>query len=121
MPQSEKVKKTAVYDLLRGKRGEHMRRRTDLGAKNEVGAKIARLRKEKGWTQGDLLVKLDLMGVHLSARRISELEGQQREIRGIELKALAEIFDVTIKMRMRMIDGFRCGGSRLVLSGVPAN
>lgn len=73
-----------------------MRRRTELGSQNEVGAKITRLRNEKGWTQGDLLVKLDLMGIHLSARRISELEGQQREIRGIELKALAEIFGVTI-------------------------
>lgn len=73
-----------------------MRRRTELGCQNEVGAKITRLRNEKGWTQGDLLVKLDLMGIHLSARRISELEGQQREIRGIELKALAEIFGVTI-------------------------
>lgn len=73
-----------------------MRQRSELGGENEAGANIARLRKEKGWTQGDLLVKLDLMGVHLSARRLSELEGQQREIRGIELKALAEIFGVTI-------------------------
>ena len=73
-----------------------MRQRTELGNQNEVGANIARLRNERGWTQGDLLVKLELMGIHLSARRISELEGQQREIRGIELKALAEIFGVTI-------------------------
>ncbi len=73
-----------------------MRRRTELGRQNEVGANITRLRNEKGWTQGDLLIKLDLMGIHLSARRISELEGQQREIRGIELKAMAEIFGVTI-------------------------
>lgn len=73
-----------------------MRRRTELGNQNEVGATITRLRNEKGWTQGDLLVKLELMGIHLSPRRMSELEGQQREIRGVELKALAEIFGVTI-------------------------
>lgn len=73
-----------------------MRQRTELGNQNEVGANITRLRAAKGWTQSDLLVKLDLMGIHLSARRMSELEGQQREIRGVELKALAEIFGVTI-------------------------
>lgn len=73
-----------------------MRRRTELGNQNDVGANITRLRTEKGWTQGDLLVKLDLMGIHLSARRISEIEGQRREVRGIELKAFAEIFNVTI-------------------------
>ena len=73
-----------------------MRHRIELGTQNDVGANITRLRKEKGWSQGDLLVKLELMGIHLSARRMSELEGQQREIRGIELKAFAEIFGVTI-------------------------
>ena len=73
-----------------------MRRRNEIGTQNEVGANISRLRNEKGWTQGDLLIKLDLMGIHLSARRLSELEGQQREIRGVELKALSEIFGVTI-------------------------
>lgn len=73
-----------------------MRRRIELGNQNDVGANITRLRTEKGWTQGDLLVKLDLMGIHLSARRMSEIEGQQREVRGLELKAFAEIFNVTI-------------------------
>ena len=73
-----------------------MRHRAVLGTQNEVGATITHLRKERGWTQGDLLVKLDLMGIHLSERRLSELEGQHREIRGAELKALAEIFGVTI-------------------------
>lgn len=73
-----------------------MRKRTELGNQNEVGANITRLRNEKGWTQSDLLIKLDLMGIHLSARRMSELEGQHREIRGVELKAFAEIFGVTI-------------------------
>lgn len=73
-----------------------MRHRTELGNQNDVGANITRLRCEKGWTQGDLLVKLELLGIHLSPRRMSELEGQQREIRGVELKAFAEIFGVTI-------------------------
>ena len=73
-----------------------MRRRTELGNQNDVGANITRLRKNRGWTQGDLIVKLDLLGIHVSERRMSELEGQQREIRGIELKALAEIFGVSI-------------------------
>lgn len=73
-----------------------MRQRIELGNQNEVGANITRLRNAKGWTQSDLLIKLDLMGIHLSARRMSELEGQQREIRGIELKAFAEIFGVSI-------------------------
>ena len=73
-----------------------MRHRKELGNQNDVGANITRLRSKKGWTQGDLLVKLELLGIHRSARRLSELEGQQREIRGVELKAFAEIFGVTI-------------------------
>lgn len=73
-----------------------MRHRAELGDQNDVGRNITRLRKERGWTQGDLLIKLELLGIHLSARRISELEGQRREIRGVELKAFAEIFGVPI-------------------------
>ena len=73
-----------------------VRPRKELGSKNCVGATITRLRKERGWKQHELLAKLQLRGIDIGKSSLSDLEGQNREIRGNELVALAEIFGVTM-------------------------
>ena len=74
-----------------------MRPRKELGNKNSVGATITKLRKERGWKQNELLAKMQVRGIDIGKSSISDLEGQNREIRGNELLALADIFGVSIE------------------------
>ncbi len=73
-----------------------VRPRTELGNKNCVGATITRLRKERGWKQNELMAKMQVWGIDIGKSSISDLEGQNREIRSNELLALADIFGVSI-------------------------
>lgn len=66
-----------------------------LGDKNIVGAKITMLRKKNNIKQVDLLVKLQLKGVDMSIPALSLLEGQKRPVSDFELKAFADIFEVS--------------------------
>lgn len=74
-----------------------MRPRKELGSKNCVGATITRLRGEKGWKQHELLAKMQVWGIDIGKSSLSDLEGQNREVRGNELLALADIFGVSIE------------------------
>lgn len=74
-----------------------MPKRQTIGQKNRVGETVVRLRKQAGWKQTDLLAKLQTRGVDINQSSLSDLEGQKREVRGRELKALAEIFGVTME------------------------
>lgn len=73
-----------------------MRPRKELGSKNCVGATIIRLRGEKGWKQHELLAKMQVWGIDIGKSSLSDLEGQNREVRGNELLALADIFGVSV-------------------------
>lgn len=73
-----------------------VRPRKELGNKNCVGATITQLRKERGWKQHELLARMQLRGIDIGKSSLSDLEGQNREIRSNELLALAEIFGVSI-------------------------
>ena len=73
-----------------------MRPRKELGNKNCVGAAITRLRKERGWKQNELMVKMQIWGIDIGKSSISDLEGQNREVRSNELLALSDIFGVPI-------------------------
>lgn len=53
------------------------------------------MRKEKGIMQIELLSKLQLMGISISLPALSLLEEQKRPVSDFELKAFADIFDVT--------------------------
>jgi transcriptional regulator with XRE-family HTH domain len=74
-----------------------LRPRKELGSKNKVGATITRLRLERGWKQHELLAKMQLRGVDIGSSSLSDLEGQNREVRSKELFALADIFGVPIE------------------------
>ena len=72
-------------------------RKAPYGNKNICGANIERIRKQKRIKQITLVSKLQLMGVDIDPSSLSKLEGQTRAATDIELKAIAEILNVTME------------------------
>lgn len=71
-------------------------RKQAIGNRNIVGAKIEQRRKAMGLKQKDLLTQLQIKGIELNASGLSKLEGQQRYVADFELKALAEVLNISI-------------------------
>lgn len=63
---------------------------------NICGRKVARLRIERGWSQRELAEKLQTIGHDIGKNQISQLELGSRFVNDIELKALSEIFHITV-------------------------
>ena len=59
-----------------------------------VGARVRRLRLERGWTQEQLAARLQIAGCDVTRSALAKLEVGQRHFYSQELKALHEIFDV---------------------------
>ncbi len=70
-------------------------RKLSLGDRNIIGRRVTEARLTKGWKQVELLAKLQLAGIDMSVPALSLLEGQKRPVSDIELKALAEILQVS--------------------------
>lgn len=70
-------------------------RKQELGNKNIIGSKITKLRLERNIKQKELLAKLQTRGIDIPPSSLSKLEGQTRPVTDIELKTLAEIFDIS--------------------------
>lgn len=71
-------------------------RKLELGDKNIVGARVTEARLARGMRQNELLARLQTAGVDLSTPALSLLEGQKRPVSDIELKALADILEVSV-------------------------
>ena len=71
-------------------------RKLSLGDRNIIGRRVTEARLTKGWKQVELLAKLQLAGIDMSVPALSLLEGQKRPVSDIELKALAEILEVSL-------------------------
>ena len=71
-------------------------RKLELGDRNIVGARVTQARLDLGMKQVELLAKLQLAGVDMSAPALSLLEGQKRPVSDIELNALADILNVSV-------------------------
>ena len=71
-------------------------RKLALGDQNLIGARVTQARKASRMKQVQLLAKLQLAGIDMSAPALSLLEGQKRPVTDIELVALAEILDVSV-------------------------
>ena len=71
-------------------------RKLELGDKNIVGARVTEARLARGMKQNELLARLQTAGVDLSIPALSLLEGQKRPVSDIELKALADILEVSV-------------------------
>lgn len=71
-------------------------RKQELGDKNIVGARVEQQRKSIGMKQKDLLAQLQIKGIDLNSSGLSKLEGQLRGVTDYELKAIAEVLDVSV-------------------------
>ncbi len=72
-------------------------RKSPLGTRNIVGAKVARLRKEKNIKQKDLVAVLQNMGMDICDTSMSRLEGQERLVQDFEVRILAQALGVSVK------------------------
>lgn len=71
-------------------------RKQELGEKNIVGKRVEQQRKAIGMKQKDLLAQLQIKGVELNSSGLSKLEGQIRGVADYELKAIAEVLNVSV-------------------------
>jgi len=69
-------------------------RNKELGNQNVIGARIVKLRKDQGMKQKELLAKLQLANIEISATSLSRLEGQYRHAYDYEIMAIAEALGV---------------------------
>ncbi len=61
-----------------------------------VGARVTEARKRSHMKQAELLSKLQVAGLEISAPALSLLEGQKRPVTDFELCALASVLHVSV-------------------------
>lgn len=72
-------------------------RKAPLGTRNIVGAKVFKVRQQKGILQKDLAAMLQSRGMDICATTLSRLEGQERLVQDFEIPILAEALGVTVE------------------------
>lgn len=71
-------------------------RKLALGERNIIGARVTEARMALGMKQHELLAKLQVAGIEISAPALSLLEGQKRPVFDFELIALADALNVSV-------------------------
>ncbi len=72
------------------------------GKKNLISGRVAKLRKSRKWSQRELALQLQLIGIDMDKNVITRIETNKRYVSDIELKALAKVFMVSYQY---LIDG----------------
>jgi len=70
-------------------------RKKEPGNQNVIGERVVKLRKEQGMKQKELLAKLQLANIDISATSLSRLEGQYRHAYDYEVIAVAEALSIS--------------------------
>jgi DNA-binding XRE family transcriptional regulator len=93
-----KIRSKARYIAAAVRRGRWLRAAVTVsGIKrsaaklNVIGPQIRKLRQQKGWTQGQLAVKLQLFGWDTSQDSVSRLENGERRVPDLELFVLSNV------------------------------
>ena len=73
-----------------------MRQRFFIGDRNVVGHNIVRIREEKGIAQGELLLRIQLLGVDMNQAKLSRIEGRRIAITDRDLIAIAQALGVSL-------------------------
>ena len=76
--------------------------RTESGEKNLTSKRLVKLRQKHHMSQRDLANKLQLAGYDMDKNVITRIETNKRYVSDLELKAIAEIFQVSY---VYLIDG----------------
>ena len=64
---------------------------------NIIGPQVRRLREQKGWTQDQFAVKLQLAGWDTSQDSVSRLEIQARRVPDVELFVVADVLGAKLE------------------------
>lgn len=92
-----------LIDIIRQMKGVNMPKPKLLSnEKNLIGQRLIELRKQHNLSQRDLAHKLQLAGYDMDKNVITRIETNKRYVTDIELKAFAEIFQVSYNY---LIDG----------------
>lgn len=72
-------------------------REKNYGNANAVGAKIEKLRKERGIKQKDFIARLQVAGLDINPTSYSKLEGQLRIASDREIYAIAKVLGIDME------------------------
>lgn len=97
-PSVQKLSQT----ILHRRNADMPKPRTESGEKNLISKRLAKLRQEHHMSQRDLANKLQLAGYDMDKNVITRIETNKRYVSDLELKAIAEIFQVSY---VYLIDG----------------
>ncbi len=64
---------------------------------NIIGPQVRKFREQKGWTQDQFAVKLQLAGWDTSQDSVSRLENQDRRVPDLELFVLADVLKAKLE------------------------
>lgn len=73
-----------------------MRQRHSLGNRNVIGHNITRIRLEKNMSQGELVRKIQLLGIEMNQAKFSRIEGKRVSIIDIDMIAIAQALGVSM-------------------------
>lgn len=62
-----------------------------------IGPKVRRLRFQKGWSQQELAVKLQLAGLDIRRSGVGKIEAQLRRVTDEDLLYLLRVFEVGLE------------------------
>jgi len=62
---------------------------------NVIGQNVAKFRYLRGWTQEELVGKLQLAGCDISRAVLANIETQRRIVTDVQVDALAKVFGVS--------------------------
>ena len=68
----------------------------EKGRANVCGVRIRKIRQERGYSQNDLAIKLQLADMNLTQKSISRIETGDRVVPDYELKYFAAVLDVSV-------------------------
>jgi transcriptional regulator with XRE-family HTH domain len=63
---------------------------------NVIGRNIGKLRYQKGWTQDELAVKMQLLGCYMTRQIITNIENRLSSVSDKRIEYFAEVFDVQV-------------------------
>lgn len=81
-----------------------MRQRHWLGDRNMIGRNITQIRTEKHIGQGELVRRIQLLGVEMNQAKLSRIEGKRVSVVDKDMIAIAQALGVTMDELCRVND-----------------
>lgn len=73
-----------------------MRQRHSFGDRNVIGHNITCIRQEKHISQGELVKRIQLLGIEMNQAKLSRIEGKQVAVIDKDMIAIAQALGVSI-------------------------